>query len=32
MQLGLAHRALEAQQQPVVEVAGIVEAVLVESC
>jgi len=29
MQLGLAHRALEAQQQPVVEVARVIEAVLV---
>ena len=30
MELGLTHRALEAQQQPVVEVTGIVDAVLVE--
>ena len=30
VQLGLAHGALEAEQQPVVEVAGIVNAVLVE--
>ena len=29
VQLGLAHRAFEAEQQPVVEVAGVVEAVLV---
>ena len=30
VQLGFAHGALEAEQQPVVEVAGIVDAVLVE--
>ncbi len=30
MQLGLAHRALQAEQQPVVEVAGVVEAVLIQ--
>src|SRR5436309_2079444 len=30
VELGLTHRALEAQQQPVVEVTGIVDAVLVE--
>ena len=30
VQFGLAHGALEAEQQPVVEVAGIVDAVLVE--
>lgn len=29
VQLGLAHRALQAQQQTVVEVAGVIEAVLV---
>jgi hypothetical protein len=30
MQLGFAHRPLEAQQQPVVEVGGIVDAALVQ--
>ena len=31
MQLGFAHRALEAQQEPIVEVGRIVYAVLVEN-
>ena len=31
MQLGFAHRALEPQQQAVIEVGGIVEAILVEN-
>jgi hypothetical protein len=30
VQLGFTHRALEAQEQPVVKVTGIVDAVLVE--